>query len=208
MFVQNSSTAGFFIVLLNKMKEKKERFIELLRSTGRQGIEEVINYLEESGFFTAPASTKYHLSYEGGLMEHCMNVYNMAIAMRGPIVAMKPEMDEKLPEKSIIIAALLHDICKANIYKKTQKWNKNDQGQWEQYDTYETDYSRMPVCYFAVLVSESGAPKPQLTVNNRTDVTVKFLHHVKNSTERGDFLRFNAYICHAIDDFACLELQH
>ena len=35
-----------------------------------------------------------------------------------------------------------------------------------------------------------------------------FLHHVKNSTERSDFLRFNAYICHAIDDFTCFELQH
>jgi hypothetical protein len=127
------------------MKEKKERFIELLRSTERQGIEEVISYLEKSGFFTAPASTKYHLSYEGGLMEHSMNVYDMAIALRGPIVSMKPEVEEKLPENSIIIAALLHDICKANIYRKTQKWNKNDQGQWEQYDTYETDYSRMPV---------------------------------------------------------------
>ena len=90
------------------MKEKKERFIELLRSTGRQGIEEVINYLEESGFFTAPASTSHHLSYEGGLMEHSMNVYDMAIAMRGPIVVMKPEMEEKLPTESIIIAALLH----------------------------------------------------------------------------------------------------
>ena len=52
------------------MNEKKERFIELLRSTGRQGIEDVINYLEKSGFFTAPASTKHHLSLEGGLMEH------------------------------------------------------------------------------------------------------------------------------------------
>ena len=63
----------------------------------------------------------------------------------GQVSFCPPEMEERLPEKSIIIAALLHDICKANIYKKTQKWNKNDQGQWEQYDTYETDYSRMPV---------------------------------------------------------------
>ena len=69
-------------------------------------------------------------------------------------------------------------------------------------------YAHQRACYFAVLVSESGAPKPQLTVNNRTDVMVKFLHHVKNSSKRSDFLRFNAYICHAIDDFACLELQH
>ena len=127
------------------MKEKKVRFIELLRSTGRQGIEEVINYLEKSGFFTAPASTKHHLNFEGGLMEHSMNVYDMAMALRGPIVAMKPEKEEKLAEKSIIIAALLHDICKANIYKKAKKWNKNDLGQWEQHDAYETDYSRMPV---------------------------------------------------------------
>ena len=127
------------------MNEKKERFIELLRSTGRQGIEDVINYLEKSGFFTAPASTKHHLSFVGGLMEHSMNVYDVAMALRGPIVAMKPEMEERLQEKSIIIAALLHDTCKANIYKKAKKWNKNDQGQWEQYDTYETDYSRMPV---------------------------------------------------------------
>ena len=127
------------------MNNKKERFIELLRSTGRQGIEEVINYLEESGFFTAPASTKYHLSFEGGLMEHCMNVYNMAIAMRGPIVAMKPEMEEKLPEKSIIIAALLHDICKANIYKKTKKWDFGKDGNPVEQEKYTTNYSEMPV---------------------------------------------------------------
>jgi 23S rRNA maturation-related 3'-5' exoribonuclease YhaM len=127
------------------MNDKKERFIELLRSTERPGIEEVIYYLEKSGFFSAPASTKHHLSCEGGLMEHSMNVYDMAMALRDPIVALKPGVGERLSEKSIIIAALLHDICKANIYKKTRKLKKNDQGQWEQCDTYETDYSRMPV---------------------------------------------------------------
>ena len=84
------------------MNEKKERFIELLRSTGRQGTEEVVNYLEKSGFFTAPASTKHHLSFEGGLMEHSMNVYDVAMALRGPIVAMKPREGERLPEKSNI----------------------------------------------------------------------------------------------------------
>ena len=125
-------------------KEKKEQFIELLRSTESQGIEKVIQYLEESGFFSAPASTAFHLNYEGGLMEHSMNVYKMAIAMREPIVAMKPEMREKLQEKSIIIAALLHDVCKAKIYQKTKKWNMNSQGKWEQKEGYTTDYSQMP----------------------------------------------------------------
>ena len=127
------------------MNEKKERFIELLRSTGRQGIEEVINYLEKSGFFTAPASTKHHLSFEGGLLEHSMNVYDLAMAMRGPIIAMKPEMEEKLPEKSIIIAALLHDTCKANIYKKTKKWNLGNGWKPELVESYNTNYSEMPV---------------------------------------------------------------
>ena len=127
------------------MKEKKERFIELLRSTGRQGIEEVINYLEKSGFFTAPASTKHHLNYEGGLMEHSLNVYDMAMAMRGPIMAMKPDMEERLPKKSIIIAALLHDTCKANIYKKTKKWDFAKDGTPEQKEKYTTNYSEMPV---------------------------------------------------------------
>ena len=127
------------------MNEKKERFIELLCSTERQGIEEVINYLEKSGFFTAPASTSHHLNYEGGLMEHSMNVYDMAMAMRGPIVAMKPGVGEKLPEKSIIIAALLHDTCKANIYKKAKKWNLGKGWKPELVESYTTNYSEMPV---------------------------------------------------------------
>ena len=127
------------------MKEKKERFIELLRSTGRQGIEEVINYLEASGFFTAPASTSHHLSYEGGLMEHSMNVYDMAMAIRGAVVTLKPEMEKKLPEESIIIAALLHDTCKANIYKKTKKWEVGKLGIPVQQEKYTTNYSEMPV---------------------------------------------------------------
>ena len=76
------------------MKEKKERFIELLRSTGRQGIEEVINDLEKSGFFTAPASTKHHLNYEGGLMEHSMNVFDMAMAgNRYPLLSLIQSAD-------------------------------------------------------------------------------------------------------------------
>ena len=51
-------------------------------------------------------------------------------------------------------------------------------------------YAHQRACYFAVLVAESGTMKPQLAVDNWADVIVKFLHHVKNSTERGDFLRF------------------
>ncbi len=127
------------------MEDKKARFLELLRSTGKEGIEKVINYLEKSGFFLAPASTKHHLSYEGGLLEHSLNVYKMALALRGPIVKMKPEVTDKLSDESIIIAALLHDTSKANIYKKAQKWKKDELNRWVSFDSYETDYHRMPV---------------------------------------------------------------
>ena len=50
----------------------KEEFIELLRSTKREGIENLLNFLEKSDFYTAPASTRFHGNYEGGLLEHSM----------------------------------------------------------------------------------------------------------------------------------------
>jgi 23S rRNA maturation-related 3'-5' exoribonuclease YhaM len=54
----------------------RENYISLLSSTQRPGIWQLITYLEkETDFFTAPASTRYHVVYEGGLIEHCLNVY-------------------------------------------------------------------------------------------------------------------------------------
>ena len=53
-----------------------ERFERLLRSTGRDGIESLISYIQKSDFYTAPASTRYHSCHEGGLLEHSLNVYD------------------------------------------------------------------------------------------------------------------------------------
>ena len=55
----------------------KEEFIKLLRSTNRDGMEDVIGFLEKSDFFKAPASTRFHGNYEGGLLEHSMKVYEI-----------------------------------------------------------------------------------------------------------------------------------
>ena len=55
----------------------KEEFIELLRSTKREGIENLLNFLEKSDFYTAPASTRFHGNYEGGLVEHSLKVYEI-----------------------------------------------------------------------------------------------------------------------------------
>lgn len=62
----------------------KERFIELLRSTKREGIEKLIDFLEKTDFFTAPASTRFHMSCEGGLLQHSLNVYDIAWSTSEP----------------------------------------------------------------------------------------------------------------------------
>lgn len=124
---------------------KKDEFIALLRSTERDGIETVIEELENLGFFTAPASTKFHLNVEGGLLEHSLNVCHTAQAIRESMVGMDDSLREVLPNDSIIIASLLHDVCKADIYKPVTKKQKNSYGMWVEVPGYDVDYSGFPL---------------------------------------------------------------
>lgn len=124
---------------------EKDEYISLLRQTGREGIDSVVDYLDKAGFFRAPASVNRHLSRDGGLLEHSMNVYRMAMMLREQMVAMKPETEQRLPVESVTITALLHDVCKANIYRKVTKYRKDANNRWESYDGYDTDYGRFPL---------------------------------------------------------------
>ena len=85
----------------------KDKIINLLRSTGRENIEKVILYLENNNFFEAPASVRFHNNIQGGLAKHSLEVYEEAL---------KLNKDARLPETSIILCSLLHDICKADQY--------------------------------------------------------------------------------------------
>lgn len=127
------------------MENLKQYFIERLLSTRREGMKNVVSNLERLGFFTAPASTKFHLSIPGGLMLHSWNVCNTALMLRDQMVLMKPELQEKLPVESVIIASLLHDVCKSDIYKETLLNRKNEQGYWEKVPGYEADCSNFPM---------------------------------------------------------------
>lgn len=129
---------------MNIEKNTKD-FKEILRSTGRKGVEDVLARLEKLGFFTAPASAKFHLSEEGGLCQHCLNVYCQADVIRTAQIKLNPKIEEQVPMDSIIIASLLHDICKAEIYKKVQKFRKDANDRWEKYDAYDYDYSHCPL---------------------------------------------------------------
>lgn len=124
---------------------QKEYFIQTLHSTGRKGVDSVIENLEALGFFSAPASTVFHLNTPGGLLQHSVNVYTEAMAIREKQIELCPEVESQLPVSGIAIAALLHDVCKAEIYKEAQKWRKDANGQWESYSAYEVDYSSLPV---------------------------------------------------------------
>ena len=123
----------------------REEFVSLLKSTGRKGVDSVVGYLEKSGFFTAPASVSRHLSHDGGLLEHSLNVCRTAMALRGQMLQMRPGLEARLPEESVVLAALLHDVCKANIYKKITKYRKDANNRWESYDGYDVDYTRFPL---------------------------------------------------------------
>ena len=92
------------------MKEIQVKFKEMLLSTNREGMEEIVVRLEEAGFFKAPASTKFHLNYEGGLLEHSMNVCNLALELRDLMIRKKEGMGDSLPKESVIIAAL-YTMC-------------------------------------------------------------------------------------------------
>lgn len=100
---------------------------------------------EEQGFFTAPASTKFHLSHEGGLVEHSLNVCDMALEIRKMLIGRDDSLRERLPEDSVIIAALLHDTCKGDIYKPVMKKQKNQFGVWTDVPGYDVDYSNFPL---------------------------------------------------------------
>lgn len=127
------------------IKANKEEFLELLRSTKRDGIEDVITDIEELGFFTAPASAGHHLNVEGGLVLHSINTCKAALAIWEGMKPLEPSLATEVKRDSIIIASLLHDVCKSDIYKHSVKKRKNALGQWEDCEGYKVSYKDFPM---------------------------------------------------------------
>ena len=97
-------------------QDPKERFCSLLRGTFREGIESVIRHLEIGGFFEAPGSVRYHSNWKGGLLDHSLKVYDCAMRAREEILKSNPEKATYIPEGSVTITSLLHDVCKYDEY--------------------------------------------------------------------------------------------
>lgn len=82
-------------ILNMDLKKNKEEFVELLRSTNRDGVEDVIEGLEEMGFFNAPASANHHLNTEGGLVQHSLNTCKAALMVWEGMKALEPGLEKK-----------------------------------------------------------------------------------------------------------------
>lgn len=123
----------------------QEEFCSLLRSTGREGVEGLIEDITNQGFFEAPASAGHHLNVEGGLAQHSLNSCKAALAVWEGMKTVEPTLANEVTRESIIIATLLHDLCKIDIYRRSVKKRKNALGQWEDSEGYKVTYRNFPM---------------------------------------------------------------
>ena len=145
-----------------ELERNKEDFKALLTSTKRPGMENLLEFVESTDFYKAPASTRFHMAVEGGLCQHSLNVYNCLMAKKqNPVWA---KALEGIGEDSIAIVALLHDLCKADLYEKdyrnektydekivaaAEKWQvkKDEKGSfiWHTVPSYKISDNRVPL---------------------------------------------------------------
>ena len=117
------------------MMTAKDEFMQIYtENITRKGSKELLDWIQKTDFFTAPASTKYHCACEHGLVMHSVSVFNTLV---------EKHFDEETDSmESFAICALLHDLCKAQFYKTSTRNVKNDEtGQWEKVPYYSIEDS-------------------------------------------------------------------
>ena len=117
--------------------EARDEFLEIFYDNiDRDGADKLVEWLEKSDFFVAPASGKRHSCYRGGLCQHSINVYKRLLKFVQSEYG--DDWQKKVSPESIAIMGLLHDVCKVNTYVEDVRNVKVD-GKWEQkpYFRYE-----------------------------------------------------------------------
>lgn len=133
---------------------KKEYYSLLEKISHRKGVKELNSYLEKHGLFSAPASTKYHLCIEGGLVIHSVNVAKLALDLKKILL---PD----LPEESVILCSLFHDCHKVTDGFANPTYIKN-----ESYDA-----EKQPYLWNKKQFSFSGAHKSLLLISRFIELT-------------------------------------
>ncbi len=135
-----------------ELQKLAKRFEDEMAKVKRPGVDKLMDYIQKSDFYTAPASTKYHLACEGGLLLHSLNVLD---ALRSILVFSEKDntwqyqIAGKIPaiiqDESVTITALLHDICKTYFYGTSTRNVKNEKtNRWEKVPYYTVE-DRMPL---------------------------------------------------------------
>ena len=124
-----------------QIENNKQQIIDIYRNyVKREGSDKLLDYLiNKSDFFTAPASTRFHGAYDGGLAHHSLNVYKCfkAYLERDRV---RELYNLNASDETIAVCALLHDICKVNVYTRGTRNVKNEEtGQWEKVPTFFFD---------------------------------------------------------------------
>lgn len=185
------------------IEENTKRYEELLLSVDREGIPKLLSFLHHTDFFEAPASSRFHLACPGGLVQHSLNVYDCLAAKK--TAPFWKDVLADIPDESIILIALLHDICKADFYAlgtKNQKTYdpekvkaagygqvKHDaQGDfvWETVATYQID-DKMPLGH-----GEKSALLAQCYVKLTMPEVMAVRWHMGFSVEKGEYQAMGA----------------
>lgn len=206
-----------------RIESNKAEFITLINSITREfDKEKLIDWLEnKSDFFTAPASTKYHGSYEGGLCEHSLNVY---YALRNLNYGYMPELCQteeelkqgvhkyKYDEDTLKIVGLLHDISKANYYEKYQRNVKDKDGNWQQVQDYKIKENRFIYGSDEQNTEFMVSTFIPLTVDERVALLHKSGGKAFDSTQENIPTIFNKYqlaaLLHCADMLSCYILEN
>ena len=119
------------------LEQTKQEFLEIFYdNVERDGSEELLNYLDKTDFYSAPASSRFHNNFEGGLCAHSINVYKRLLSLVQHEFG--KDWEKTISAESVAIIGLLHDVCKVNYYA-TEMRNVKIDGQWEQRPYYKVD---------------------------------------------------------------------
>ena len=119
-------------------KEQVEFFRNTLSAIDRDGMDELMQFIEKSDFYTAPASARFHGAEEGGLLAHSINVYHCLLRKKQSEGSIWAELLADVPDESLAITALLHDLCKTYYYAVEMR-NKKINGEWVQMPAYRVE---------------------------------------------------------------------
>ena len=159
----------------------KEEFIAIFKENiHRDGSERLLEWIEKTDFFTAPASTKFHCACESGLVMHSVSVYK---------TMMEKHFDEETDSReTFAICALLHDLCKAGFYKVSTRNQKNDEtGEWEKVPYYAVEDS------FPYGHGEKSVFLIERFMRLKVEEAIAIRWHMGGFDEAGGYAMSNAY---------------